>query len=95
MAKNVTAEELGINSKNIDQKIKEKAPQIRRLLGTLKGNGKALSLNEQWAYNIIKSVGNYSEIYERNVGKGSPLKLERGLNALWNKGGLMYAPPMR
>ena len=66
-----------------------------RFLGVTPGNGKALGLDEKWAYNVIKAVGNYGEIFERNVGKGSPLKLERGLNDLWTTGGLMYSPPPR
>ena len=57
--------------------------------------GKALGLNDKWAYNIIKQVGNYGEMFDRNVGKGSPLKISRGLNALWTQGGLQYAPPIR
>ncbi|HID70378.1 MAG TPA: amino acid ABC transporter substrate-binding protein, partial [Desulfobacterales bacterium] len=57
--------------------------------------GKGLGLNNDWAYQIIKQVGNYGEIFERNVGTGSPLNIARGLNALWSKGGIMYAPPVR
>jgi general L-amino acid transport system substrate-binding protein len=91
----ITAEEKGINSKNIDSFLKDKDPNIRRFLGVIKGNGKALGLDEKWAYNVIKTVGNYSEIFEKNVGKDSLLKLDRGINGLWNKGGLMYAPPLR
>jgi general L-amino acid transport system substrate-binding protein len=91
----LTAEELGINSKNIDSFSKTKDPKIARFIGKTIGNGKALGLSEKWAYNIIKQVGNYSEIFEKHVGKDSPLKLSRGLNALWNKGGLMYSSPMR
>lgn len=89
------AEELGINAANVDSKLKSKDPNVKRFLGVTKGNGKALGLNEKWAYNIIKKVGNYSEIFERNVGSATPLKLERGINALWKSGGLMYAPPLR
>jgi general L-amino acid transport system substrate-binding protein len=90
-----TAEEYGMTSANVDTFLKSKDPGIKRFLGVTKGNGKRLGLSEKWAYNIIKHVGNYGEIFERNVGKDSPLKLERGLNALWNKGGLLYAPPAR
>ena len=87
------AEEYGISSKNADQMAKEsKNPAIQRLLGTTPGNGKAIGLDEAWALNVIKSVGNYGEIYERNI---VPLGLPRGVNHLWNKGGLMYAPPVR
>lgn len=89
------AEELGINSKNIDSFKKSKNPSIKWFLGINKGNGKSLGLSETWAYNIIKKVGNYSEIFESTVGASTPLKLERGLNALWTNKGLMYAPPLR
>ncbi len=91
----ITAEELGITSKNIDSFKKSKNPNIKRFLGLTRGNGESLGLPENWAYNVVKKVGNYGEIFEKNVGRKTPLKLERGLNALWNKGGLMYAPPMR
>lgn len=88
-----TAEEFGISSQNIDGFKKSLNPNIQRFLGITPGNGKALGLDEDWAENIIRMVGNYEEIFERNVGMGSPLKLSRGLNGLWNKGGLHYAPP--
>ncbi|MBT3586738.1 MAG: amino acid ABC transporter substrate-binding protein [Halobacteriovoraceae bacterium] len=91
----LAAEEYGLSSRNVDKFMSSKDPKISRLLGKTKGNGKALGLNEKWAYNVIKQVGNYSEIFERNVGKDTALKLERGPNALWTKGGLMYAPPLR
>ncbi|MHB9097341.1 MAG: amino acid ABC transporter substrate-binding protein [Syntrophales bacterium] len=91
----IEAEDLGITSKNIDEMLKSTNPAVQRFLGVTAGNGKALGLNEKWAYNIIKQVGNYAEIFERNVGKNTPLKLERGLNALWKNGGLMYSPPFR
>jgi len=91
----MTAEEFGITSENVDKFLKTKNPKIKRFLGITKGNGKALGLDEKWAYNIIKMVGNYHEIFERNVGKQSPLKLERGINALWKNGGLHYSPPFK
>ena len=91
----LAAEEMGITSKNVDKFLKSKDPKIKRFLGKTKGNGKALGLDEKWAYRIIKMVGNYSEVFEKHVGKQSTLKLERGLNALWTNGGLMYAPPLR
>jgi general L-amino acid transport system substrate-binding protein len=91
----IAAEELGITSKNVDQMIKSKDPKVMRFLGVTAGNGKALGLDEKWAYNIVKLVGNYGEVFERNVGVNTPLKLERGLNQLWTKGGLMYAPPFK
>jgi len=91
----INAEELGITSKNVDEKLKSKDPVVMRFLGVTPGNGKALGLDEKWAYNIIKQVGNYGEIFERNVGPNTTLGLERGLNALWTNGGLMYSPPFK
>jgi len=91
----IQAEEMGITSKNVDEMLKSNDPMIQRFLGVTPGNGKALGLDEKWAYNIIKQVGNYGEVFERNVGKDTPLKLERGLNDLWTKGGLMYIPPFK
>jgi general L-amino acid transport system substrate-binding protein len=89
------AEEFGITSKNVDEMLKSKDPQIQRFLGVTPGMGKALGLDERWAYNIIKQVGNYAEIFETNVGPNTPLKLERGLNALWNNGGIQYPAAFR
>ena len=91
----IQAEEFGITSKNVDKMLKSKDPQIQRFLGVTPGMGKALGLDEKWAYNIVKQVGNYGEIFERNVGVNTKLGLQRGLNALWLKGGLMYAAPLR
>jgi general L-amino acid transport system substrate-binding protein len=91
----INAEEMGITSKNVDSMLSSKDPKIQRFLGTTPGMGKALGLDDTWAYNIIKQVGNYGEIFERNVGKNTKLGLERGLNALWTNGGLMYAAPFR
>lgn len=91
----IQAEEYGITSKNVDQMLKSEDPQIKRFLGVTPGNGEALGLDEKFAYNIIKHVGNYGESFDRNVGASSPLALERGLNALWTNGGLMYAPPFK
>ncbi len=91
----INAEELGITSKNVDEMLKSKNPVIQRFLGVSAGNGKALGLDEKWAYNIIKQVGNYGEVFERNVGVNTKLGLERGLNALWTNGGLMYSPPFK
>jgi len=70
-------------------------PGIKRMLGVTPGMGKALGLDENWAYNAIKAVGNYGEIFDRNLGAGGALKLERGLNALWKNGGMQYAMPIR
>jgi general L-amino acid transport system substrate-binding protein len=89
------AEEAGIDSKNVDDMLKSDNPNIKRILGVTPGMGKALGVDEKWVYNIVKQVGNYGESFERNVGTGSPLKIERGLNRLWTKGGLQYAPPIR
>ena len=91
----INAEEKGVTSANVDEMLKNEDPEIKRLLGTTPGMGKALGLDEQWAYRIIKQIGNYGEIFERNVGINTPLKLERGQNALWTQGGLIYAPPIR
>ncbi len=91
----ITAEELGVTSKNVDDMLKSENPDIRRLLGVEGDQGKGLGLPNDWAYKIIKTVGNYSEVFERNVGDDSKLKIKRGLNALWSKGGLQYAPPIR
>jgi general L-amino acid transport system substrate-binding protein len=91
----IQAEEFGITSQNVDKMLKSKNPGIQRFLGVSAGMGKALGLDDNWAYNIIKQVGNYSEIFERSVGPKTALGLERGLNALWTDGGLMYAAPFR
>jgi general L-amino acid transport system substrate-binding protein len=91
----LTAEELGVTQANVDQMLKSENPEIKRLLGTEGKFGESLGLTNDWAYRIIKHVGNYGESFERNVGPSSPLKIQRGLNALWNKGGLQYAPPIR
>jgi general L-amino acid transport system substrate-binding protein len=90
------AEEYGITQANVDQmKADSKDPVVQRILGTSEDTGKLLGLDKDWAYRAIKAVGNYGEIFERNVGPKSTLKLPRGANNLWNKGGLMYAPPVR
>ncbi len=91
----VTAEELGVSKANVDERLKSDNPDIRRLLGTEGKHGEALGLTNDWAVRIIKHVGNYGETFEKNVGAGSPLKIARGVNNLWNKGGLQYAPPIR
>jgi len=91
----INAEEMGITSKNIDDKMKSKDPMVQRFLGVIQGNGKSLGVDEKWAYNIIKQVGNYGEVFERNVGVNTTLGIERGLNALWTKGGLMYSIPFK
>jgi general L-amino acid transport system substrate-binding protein len=97
----INAEELGITQANVDQMKTSPNPEIQRMLGaknadgTAAGFGTGIGLSEDWLAQIIKGVGNYGEIFERNVGQGSPLKIARGKNALWNAGGLQYAPPIR
>jgi general L-amino acid transport system substrate-binding protein len=91
----IAAEELGVTSGNVEGMTKSGNAEIRRLLGVTPGMGKALGLDDAWAYNVIKTVGNYGQVYERNVGADSPIKLPRGINALWSAGGLMFAPPLR
>ncbi len=91
----INAEELNITSTNIDEMVKSTNPDIKRFVGTEGNYGEQLGLPKDWAVRIIKLVGNYGESFERNVGQGSPLKIDRGLNKLWNKGGIQYAPPIR
>lgn len=91
----VNAEEFGITKANIDQHLKSENPEIKRLLGVEGNHGEALGLTNDFAVRIIKHVGNYGELFERNLGQNSPLKITRGLNGLWTKGGLQYAPPVR
>ncbi len=91
----LNAEELGVSKANVDQQLKSENPEIKRLLGTEGKFGEAIGVTNDWAVRIIKHVGNYGEVFERNVGAGSPLKIQRGQNALWTKGGLQYAPPIR
>ena len=91
----LNAEELGVNSKNVDQMLKSANPEVRRLLGVEGAFGEAMGLTKDWAARAVRQVGNYGEIFERNVGQGSPLKIKRGQNALWKNGGLQYAPPVR
>jgi general L-amino acid transport system substrate-binding protein len=75
--------------------MKSDNPEIKRLLGTEGNFGEQLGLTKDWAHRIVKQVGNYGEVFERNLGQASPLKITRGLNALWTKGGIQYAPPVR
>jgi len=86
----IAAEDMGITQANVDQQLKSQDPRIQRFLGVEAGNGKALGLDEKFAYNVVKQLGNYAEVFDRNVGKNSPLKLERGVNALYKNGGLMF-----
>jgi general L-amino acid transport system substrate-binding protein len=91
----INAEELGVTSKNIDEALKSTKPDVMRLVGTEGSYGEDLGLTKDWAVRIIRHVGNYGEVYERNVGEGSRLKIPRGLNQLWSAGGIQYAPPIR
>ena len=91
----INAEELGVTQSNVDQMKNSKNPAIRRLLGVEGEYGVAMGVDKDWAYHIIKLVGNYGESFDRNVGAGSPLGIARGQNALWRDGGLQYAPPIR
>jgi general L-amino acid transport system substrate-binding protein len=91
----VDAEELGVSSKTIDEALKSSQPDVRRLVGTEGAYGEQLGLTKDWVVRIIKLVGNYEEVFERNVGTGSALGISRGFNRLWTKGGIQYAPPIR
>ena len=92
----INAEEYGVTSRNVDQmRTDTDNPNVRRLLGTEGESGQNLNLSPDWGYQIIKQVGNYGELFERNVGPNTPLALPRGVNALWTQGGIMYAPPIR
>jgi general L-amino acid transport system substrate-binding protein len=91
----LNAEELNVTKANVDEQMKSDNPEIKRLLGTEDNFGERLGLTKDWAYRIVKLVGNYGEVFDRNVGQGSPLRIARGLNALWTKGGIQYAPPVR
>ncbi len=91
----VNAEEFGVTSANVDEMLKSNDPNIKRLLGLDGPKGKGLNLSDDWGYQIVKQVGNYGESFQRTVGSDSPLNISRGLNALWNQGGIMYAPPIR
>ena len=91
----INAEELGVTSANVDEMKGSDNPGIKRVLGTEGSIGEDLGLSADWAYNIIKQVGNYGEVYDATVGPNTPLKLDRGVNALWTQGGILYAPPVR
>lgn len=84
----VEAEEKRVSSKNVDDMLKSDDENIKRLLGVTPGLGKALGVDDRWVYNIVKQVGNYGEVFDRNLGAASPLKVARGLNALWTEGGI-------
>lgn len=95
LAVQINAEELGVSSANVDDMLKSDNPSIQRLLGTDGDMGTKLGLQEDFGYEVIKNVGNYGEMYARNVGPDTPLGLDRGINALWTEGGILYAPPVR
>ncbi|WP_426954804.1 amino acid ABC transporter substrate-binding protein [Muricoccus radiodurans] len=91
----IEAEELGVTQANAEAMLASPNPAIRRLLGVSGDHGPNMGLDRRWAYNAIRAVGNYGEMYDRNIGPDTPIGLPRGINALWNRGGLMYAPPIR
>jgi general L-amino acid transport system substrate-binding protein len=91
----VNAEELGITKENVDEMKSSNNEDVKRLLGVEDKFGESIGLGNDWAYNVIKTMGNYGEIFDRNIGAGSKLQIARGLNALWSKGGIQYAPPIR
>ena len=91
----IEAEELGVTQANAEQMLNSQNPAVRRLLGLSGDHGPFMGLDRRWAYNAIRAVGNYGEIFERHLGQGSPIKLPRGVNDLWTRGGLMYAMPIR
>ena len=91
----VDAEELGVTQKNVDDMAKSDKPELKRAFGTDGNLGEQLGLTKDWVTRIVKAVGNYGEAFDRNVGAGSKLGIARGLNQLWNKGGIQYAPPIR
>jgi general L-amino acid transport system substrate-binding protein len=91
----VNAEEYNITKANLDEQMKSENPDVKRLLGTEGNFGEQLGLTKDWVYRIVKHVGNYGEVFERNLGQNTPLKVARGLNALWTKGGIQFAPPVR
>ncbi len=91
----INAEELGVSSKTIGQALRSQKPEVMRLVGTTGNFGEEIGLSNAWAANIIRSVGNYGEVFERNLGSKTPLAIPRGLNQLWNAGGIQYAPPIR
>jgi general L-amino acid transport system substrate-binding protein len=91
----LNAEEFNVTKANVDEQLKSENPEIKRLLGSEGNYGEQLGLTKDWAYRIIKHVGHYGEIFDRNLGQGSPLKITRGLNALWTKGGIQFGPPVR
>ena len=91
----INAEELGVNSQNVGDALKSEKPDVKRLVGGEGSYGEQMGLTKDWAVRIVRQVGNYGEVFERNVGVGSRLAIPRGINQLWNVGGIQYAPPIR
>jgi general L-amino acid transport system substrate-binding protein len=91
----INAEELGVTQKNVDEMAKSDNPELKRVFGTDGNFGEQLGVTKDWVSRIVKAVGNYGESFDRNVGAGSKLGIARGLNKLWNQGGIQYAPPIR
>ena len=91
----INAEELGVTSKNIDDALKSEKPDVKRLVGNEGSYGEQIGLTKDWAARVVRHVGNYGEVFERNVGVESKLGIPRGINQLWNVGGIQYAPPIR
>jgi len=91
----VNAEELDVTSKNVDEALKSERPEVKRLVGTEGNYGERMGLSKDWAARVVRFVGNYGEVFERNIGIRSALGIPRGMNQLWSKGGILYAPPIR
>ncbi len=91
----INGEELGVSSRTIGQALQSQKPEVMRLVGATGDFGEQIGLTNAWAANVIRSVGNYGEVFDRNLGAKSPLAIPRGLNQLWNAGGIQYAPPIR
>jgi len=91
----IIAEELGVSSQTIDAALRSDKPEVRRLVGTEGSYGEHLGLSKEWAAQVIRLVGNYGEVFNRNIGDSSKLSIARGLNDLWTRGGIQYAPPIR
>ena len=91
----IIGEELGITSDNVEEMKSSKNPEVLRLLGVEPGYGAYLGLDNEWAVNILSQVGNYSESFEKHIGPNTPINIQRGLNALYKDGGILYAPPFR
>jgi general L-amino acid transport system substrate-binding protein len=91
----LNAEELGVNSRNLEEALKSGKPDVKRIVGTEDNYGEQIGLTKDWVVRIVRHVGNYGEVFERNIGSGSRLAIPRGINSLWSNGGIQYAPPIR